>query len=43
MQDAYWKIDVPNLMADIVFWIDTGVIFSFIWNFVNSKIFSTKI
>ena len=43
MQDAYWKIDVPNLMADIVFWIDTGVIFSFIWKFVNSKTLSTKI
>lgn len=37
MWDAYWKIDTPGLIADIVFWVDAGVILSFIWKFIKPK------
>lgn len=32
-----WKIDAPGLVADVVFWIDTGLILSFVRKFTNVK------
>ena len=32
-----WNIDTSGLVADIVFWIDTGLMLSSVWMFINSK------
>ena len=32
-----WKIDIPNLVADLVFWAAAGVIILFLWNTVRSS------
>ena len=31
-----WEIDAPGLIADVVFWIDAGLIFSFLWKYIGS-------
>ena len=37
-----WNIDTSGLVADIVFWIDAGLILSFIRRYIISKSLSSK-
>lgn len=37
-----WHIDTSGLSADILFWIDAGILLSFIWNSANTKFQSTR-
>jgi len=32
-----WNIDAPSLTADILFWMDAGLMLSFVWKFINAK------